>query len=102
MFPIDAESRITANQLQSLADGMMDAAVLGFIENSRRPEERRWDEWSDRQVAAITRSLNWLEERYQTLNQTSDIGTISVACALGLPRFFAFADLDWASSSRNA
>ena len=94
MFPIDAESRITAIQLQSLADGMMDAAVLGFIENSRRPEERRWDEWSDRQVAAITRSLNWLEERYQTLNQTSDIGTISVACALDYLDF-RFADLDW-------
>ena len=72
----------------------MDAAVLGFIENSRRPEERRWDEWSDRQVAAITRSLNWLEERYQTLNQTSDIGTISVACALDYLDF-RFADLDW-------
>ena len=53
-----------------------------------------WDEWSDRQVAAITRSLNWLEERYQTLNQTSDIGTISVACALDYLDF-RFADLDW-------
>ena len=94
MFPIDAESRITANQLQSLADGMMDAAVLGFIENSRRPDDRRWGEWSDRQLAAITRSLNWLEERYLTLNQTSDIGTISVACALGYLDF-RFANLEW-------
>jgi len=94
MFPIDAEGRITANQFQSLADGMMDAAVLGFIENSRRPKDRRWGEWSDRQLAAITRSLNWLEERHQTLNQTSDIGTISVACALGYLDF-RFADLEW-------
>lgn len=94
MFPIDAEGRITANQFQSLADGMMDAAVLGFIENSRRPKDRRWGEWSDRQLAAITRSLNWLEERHQALNQTSDIGTISVACALGYLDF-RFADLEW-------
>lgn len=94
MFPIDAEGRITANQFQSLADGMMDAAVLGFIENSRRPKDRRWGEWSDRQLAAITRSLNWLEERHQTLNQTSDIGTISVACALGYLDF-RFAVLEW-------
>ena len=94
MFPIDAEGRITANQFQSLADGMMDAAVLGFIENSRRPKDRRWGEWSDRQLAAITRSLNWLEERHQTLNQTSDIGTISVACALGYLDF-RFANLEW-------
>lgn len=94
MFPIDAEGRITANQFQSLADGMMDAAVLGFIENSRRPKDCRWGEWSDRQLAAITRSLNWLEERHQTLNQTSDIGTISVACALGYLDF-RFADLEW-------
>ena len=94
MFPINAEGRITANQFQSLADGMMDAAVLGFIENSRRPKDRRWGEWSDRQLAAITRSLNWLEERHQTLNQTSDIGTISVACALGYLDF-RFADLEW-------
>jgi len=76
MFPIDAEG------------------VLGFIENSRRPKDRRWGEWSDRQLAAITRSLNWLEERHQTLNQTSDIGTISVACALGYLDF-RFADLEW-------
>lgn len=94
MFPIDAEGRITANQFQSLADGMMDAAVLGFIENSRRPKDCRWGEWSDRQLAAITRSLNWLEERHQALNQTSDIGTISVACALGYLDF-RFADLEW-------
>lgn len=94
MVPPSGPARINALRLHALADGILDAAVLGFIEMVRRPEAYRWSGWRDRQVTAIHRSLDWLESHSSLLDQSATIGTIAVGCALGYLDF-RFADQMW-------
>jgi len=81
MFPEAGEARWSALRRQALADGILDAAVGTRYETFLRPEALRWQDWVDGQMAKIRRSLDVLES--ETLGDTLDIGTISVACALG-------------------
>lgn len=67
---------------QALADGMLDCAVLIFLELSKRPEALRWDWWLTLKQRAITRSLDALEADVAALGERVDLGTISIAVAL--------------------
>lgn len=100
IFPQDPELRLKALRLQSLADGVLDAAVSGVIERVRRPEPYRWEGWIDRQLKAIHQSMDWLEARADWLSQRVDIGTISVGCALGYLDF-RFASEPWRDDHKN-
>ncbi len=78
MFPEHGRARWRALLQQSLADGIMDAALL------RRAETLRSDPRQttlDRQQAKIDRSLTTLDAEIP--HHIVDIGVISVACALG-------------------
>lgn len=81
VFPEGGEARWTALRRQALADGMLDAAVGTRYETFLRPESLRWPDWVDGQMQKVRRSLDELED--DSLGETVDIGTISVACALG-------------------
>lgn len=74
----------------ALAQGLMDAAFDSVIEK-RRPEERQWPEWEERQYRAITRTLPTIavppEGRF-------DLGDLSFACALAYLDF-RIPDLPW-------
>ena len=59
----------------------MDAAVLTRYEEAVRPKELRWQEWVDGQLLKIRTALDALER--ESLDGVFDIGTISIACALG-------------------
>jgi glutathione S-transferase len=65
---------------QALADGIMDAAVLRRGEQNR-PREAAREAVIARQRAVIERGLDALEE--DTPHRIPDIGSITVACALG-------------------
>jgi len=81
MFPESGDARWTAVRRQALADGILDAAVGTRYETFLRPEQLRWPDWVDAQMTKVRRSLDALES--ESLATTVDIGTISVACALG-------------------
>lgn len=81
LFPRRGQARWTALRRQALADGILDAAVGTRYETFLRPEGLRWPEWIEGQMQKIRRSLDVLED--ETLGDEVDIGTISVACALG-------------------
>lgn len=81
IFPAPGPARWTALRRQALADGIMDAAVLTRYEQAVRPQELRWQQWSDAQFLKIRTTLDALEQ--EALEGTFDIGTISIACALG-------------------
>lgn len=81
IFPAVGAGRWTALRRQALADGIMDAAVLIRYEQAVRPEELRWREWADGQFLKIRTGLDALER--EDLQGVFDIGTISIACALG-------------------
>ena len=94
LFPSEPKARIQALQLEALGDGVLDAAVLAFIEAQRRPEAHRWAVWASRQRAAIDRSLAWLTEHMDLLGGQLHVGHLTVGCALGYLDF-RLADLNW-------
>ena len=81
IFPAPGAARWTALRRQALADGIMDAAVLTRYEQTLRPQDLRWREWADGQLLKIRAALDALE--HESLEGVIDIGTISIACALG-------------------
>ncbi len=81
IFPAAGPARWTALRRQALADGIMDAAVLTRYEEAVRPKELRWQSWVDGQFLKIRTALDGLEREH--LDGAFDIGTISIACALG-------------------
>jgi glutathione S-transferase len=81
IFPGVGTARWTALRRQALADGIMDAAVLTRYEEAVRPKELRWQDWVDGQFLKVRTALDALER--ENLEGAFDIGTISIACALG-------------------
>ena len=95
MFPENGSARWTALRRQALADGILDAAVGTRYETFLRPQALRWPDWVDGQMGKVRRSLDVLET--EALADKVDIGTISVACALGYLDF-RYADEGWRDS----
>ena len=91
IFPSSGAIRWTALRRQALADGIMDAAVLTRYEEAVRPKDLRWQAWVDGQFLKIRTALDVLE--HEDLEGVFDIGTISIACALG------YLDLRFASEA---
>ena len=81
IFPAAEPDYWKALQWQILADGLCNAAVACVLEG-RRPEEKRFQPWVDRQQRAITRILDRFETEISTLEGFS-IGSLSVLVALG-------------------
>lgn len=92
MFPDNGEARWSALRRQALADGILDAAVGTRYETTLRPENFRWPDWVDGQMQKVRRSLDALQG--EAFGEAMDIGTISVACALGYMDF-RFSDEGW-------
>lgn len=86
---------------QSLADGVMDAAVLARYETFLRPEPLRWKEWVTGQLEKVTSGLDALEARATEFGDRVDLGTIAFACMIGYLDF-RFADLGWRASRPRA
>lgn len=83
MIPGDGAQRWRVLREQALADGILDCAVAVFVELGRRPQDKRWDGWLDLKRRAINRSLDLLQREAAGLAGRIDLGTISIAVALG-------------------
>ncbi len=83
LFPGAASARFTVLAEQSLADGVLDAAVLVRYETFTRPESLRWPEWIAGQTEKVTSGLAEIERRAAGFAARIDIGMISIGCALG-------------------
>jgi glutathione S-transferase len=97
MFPAERKARFAALKLQALADGLMDATVLRRGE-SLRPKEEAREAAMAKFKTVIGRSLDALEG--MELPQEFNIGTISVACALGYLTL-RFSDEPWREGHPN-
>ncbi len=91
MFPRSGGPRMKAILYQAMADGILDAAV-GRRGEQAKPREAARDAWIERQKAAVARTLAVLEA--DPPHRHLDIGSISVACALGYLDF-RFAHEPW-------
>lgn len=76
---------------QSLADGILDAAVLRFVED-KRPQELASTEWKTRQKEKIDRALDHIETIAKSWDQNVNIQTLSTAVALSYLDFRFDAD----------
>ena len=93
-FPTDGPARWTALRLQALGDGIMDAGVLSRYEGFLRPEDKRWDDWLAAQTGKIVGGLDAANAEAGSFGDRVDIGTISIACAIGYLDF-RFGDMGW-------
>jgi glutathione S-transferase len=91
MFPPAGTARWRALKLQAMGDGILDACVPRRMEMQRPQDEGRAAVVA-RMRAAVERTLDALEA--ETPQVAVDIGSISVACALGYLDF-RFAQQPW-------
>lgn len=95
LTPGDTKGRFASMTLEALADGFLDAGLLLRYEGAIRPEDKRWQEWVDGQMAKITGVMDALETTYASqLTGPLTIGQIAVACALGWFDF-RYGHVDW-------
>ena len=86
LLPESGDPRWSALHLQSLADGMLDAAISVSRERGR-PEDKRWPDWIDRQWTKFERTMDWLDANAKALDGPVTIGQIAIGCALGWIEF---------------
>lgn len=82
LVPVATPARWHVLRLQSLGDGIMDAAV-GIVMEGRRPEDERSPSFVAKEENRIGRAITWLEENFDEIEGGFNLGQISVACALG-------------------
>jgi len=97
MFPENGAARWLALRRQALGDGLLDAAILGRYESTLRPAEKLWRDWLDAQMGKIYRSLDAMNVEAKKLEGIVDIGTITIACALGYLDF-RYDQINWRSA----
>lgn len=95
LIPEQGEARWQVLRLQALADGVLDAGILRFMEKKRESAQQSGD-WDSMQKGSIERGLDSLERTVSdwTTSKGLDVGIISVACLLGWLDF-RFSDEDW-------
>ena len=99
LIPRDGPARWGRLTLASLADGIMDAAVMIRYEQALRAPEKHWDQWLDAQREKIRRALVLLEaDAIAELTSHFDVAAISVACALGYLDL-RHPDLEWRAAN---
>jgi glutathione S-transferase len=100
LFPPAGPARWAALNEQSIADGILDAALLIRYELTVRDPSERSAGWMGGQEAKILSALAALDEQAGRFGDRVDIGTISIACALGYLDL-RFAELGWTQAHPN-
>lgn len=98
VLPKEARPRIAVRRWEALADGVIDAAALVFVER-KRPQEQQSREWIARQLGKVSAGLRAmseeLAERDWCVNETYSLADIAVGCALGYLDFRFHDEVDW-------
>jgi glutathione S-transferase len=98
LLPAAGEARFAILTDQSLADGLMDAAVLARYESAVRPQHLRWPDWSGGQMEKVSAALTDFERRAAAWEGRMDLGVLAVGCGLGYLDF-RYPDLGWRQRS---
>lgn len=95
IIPKETEARFDALTTASLADGILDAAILIIYETRYRPGETPHEGWLAMQRGKIVRALDQIAAHPPSLSPIT-VGAIGVACALGYLDFRK--QVDWRPS----
>lgn len=101
LIPEQSEPRWQVLRLQALADGILDAGILRFLEK-KRAADKQSDDWDAMQKGSIERGLDCLERSVSDWSgkDSLDLGVISVGCVLGWLDF-RFSDENWRNNRPN-
>lgn len=95
IIPTAMDARFDALTAASLADGILDAAILIIYESRYRPGETPHAGWLDMQRGKIVRALDHFAAHPPSLSPIT-VGAIGLACALGYLDFRK--QVDWRAS----
>jgi glutathione S-transferase len=82
LLPKNADKRLEAEMMESLADGICDSAIACVYERRQRPDEKQYQPWIDKQWAKVTRGLDHLEASAPKLPAKIHAGHIALAACL--------------------
>ena len=83
LFPKSGPEQWETLQLGSLADGILDAALLLVYEKRFRPEEKWHAPWQERQQRKIDQAIAHLDANPPAWGASPTYGHVTLACALG-------------------
>jgi glutathione S-transferase len=100
-FPASGAERWNVLRQQALGDGLLDAALLARYEGFLRPEDKRWTSWADGQMKKVHGAMTEVDALANGLGDRIDIGTVTLACALGYMDF-RFSGIGWRQQYQKA
>jgi len=104
LLPANSRDRANVKVWEALADGVLDAAVVVFVERTRRPEALRHQEWIDRHLGKVYAGLavmaDNLGEQPFCMGIHYTLADVAVGCTLGWITF-RFPEIDWRSDYPN-
>ncbi len=104
LLPPNGRDRTEVKVWEALADGVLDAAILVFLERRERAPEQQSDKWIQRQMGKVHAGLREMSVRLGESNYCMGIhytlADVAVGCALGWLAF-RFPEIDWRSDYPN-
>ncbi|MFL6636633.1 MAG: glutathione S-transferase family protein [Massilia sp.] len=98
LLPANSRDRANVKVWEALADGVLDAAVLAFLERTWRPGEQQSQAWFDRQMGKVHGGLAVMSENLGEqpfcMGIHYTLADVAVGCTLGWLSF-RFPDIDW-------
>ena len=104
LLPPNGRDRTEVKVWEALADGVLDAAILVFIERRDRTPEQQSDKWIARQMGKVDAGLREMSAKLGDASYCMGIhyslADVAVGCALGWLSF-RFPDIDWRGDHPN-
>ncbi|MFS2022740.1 glutathione S-transferase family protein [Massilia sp. GER05] len=104
LLPPNSRDRANVKVWEALADGVLDAAVLAYLERTWRPGEQQSQAWFDRQMGKVRGGLAVMSENLGEqpfcMGIHYTLADVAVGCTLGWLSF-RFPDIDWRSAYPN-
>ncbi|WP_075793559.1 glutathione S-transferase family protein [Massilia putida] len=104
LLPANSRDRANVKVWEALADGVLDAAVLAFLERTWRPAEQQSQAWFDRQMGKVHAGIKVMSENLGEqpfcMGIHYTLADVAVGCTLGWLAF-RFPDIAWRDTYPN-
>jgi glutathione S-transferase len=104
LLPANSRDRANVKVWEALADGVLDAAVLAYLERTWRPAEQQSQAWFDRQMGKVHGGIKVMSENLGEqpfcMGIHYTLADVAVGCTLGWLSF-RFPDIAWRASYPN-
>jgi len=104
LLPANSRDRANVKVWEALADGVLDAAVLAYLERTWRPAGQQSQAWFDRQMGKVHGGIKVMSENLGEqpfcMGIHYTLADVAVGCTLGWLSF-RFPDIDWRSTYPN-